>query len=506
MNYMKTEKTVIPVCAYEVSVEEKIELDVNLPDYCADIKRVLRCFVQTNINSTETAGDRVSLKGDVLLRLLYIAEDGKVDCCEQSVALSKYTDIKNMPESAVLVCDVRPLYINTRAVSQRRFNISGNLLVEFKIYSLSVSELCVGFDDGNTETKVQKITAVTNSVMGEKLFDLSETLSLDEKHKSVSRILYTDSYLKNSSCKTVSGKILLKGDMECKVFYISDTKDKTLECITHSMPVSQIIDIPGVEKDFALDMNVSTKSISVTPKTDSTGENRLLDFSLKAEAFVQCTKSGEVCFVKDAFNKKYESKFVFDEENFMCLSDEVDKKKSVNSLLDLSTLAPKEVCDVRIISREITAETKEKEVLLKINHLFSLIFKDEKGKIQYAERNAETLFSLDAGEHGAKFYCMPDVSADNLSASVEGEKVSVKYEVSLKGNLYCMSQIRILKEAVCEETEKSCCNEGTITLYFCNEGENLWDIAKRYNKSEKDIKEENNLDTDTVKADMMLII
>lgn len=506
LSELKTEKITVPMCAFETSAEEKIDLEVNLPDYCADIKRVLRCFADVGINSTEIAGDRISVKGEIIIRLLYVGDDGKVDCYEQTSAFSKHTDAKNMPENPVVLCDVKPLYINSRAASQRRFTVSGNMHVNFKIYSLSESEVCRSSNDKNMETKCGKITAVTNSVMGERLFDMTETLSLDEGKKAVGRVLYVCGEGENITYKSVSGKILLKGDMVLKVVYISDTKDKSIECVKHSMPISQIIEVPGVDKDYTLSVNICTKNITVTPKADSSGKNKLLDFSLKVSAFVEGTKNGEVCYVKDAFNKMYESKFTFEEQPFMLYLGAADKKKSVTNLLDLSALSPKEMLDVRVLSKEVSFVLQEREVLMKVNHIFSLIFTDEKGKIQYAERNADTVFSFDIKENCTKICAKPCVTVEGLTCTVEGDKANVKYDVSVTGSLYAVSEIKVLKEAEYEETVKSFDTEGVLTVYYSCKGERLWDIAKRYNKSEKDIKEENNLDTDVIKADMMLIV
>lgn len=506
VNELKTQKINVPVCAFEVSSEEKIELEVNLPDYCSDIKRVLRCFAEAGINSIETAGDRLSVKGDIVLRLLYVGDDGKIDCLQHTVALSKHTDVKNMPENPIALCEIRPLYINSRAASQRRFTVSGNFLVNFKIYTLRSLDICTGAVDECIETKCEKITAVTQSVVGEKLFDMTETLSLSEDKKAVGRIICCDSRAENITYKAVSGKILLKGDMVTRVLYASDTKDKEFEAVTHRMPISQIVEIAGCEKEFTFDLRVCAVNTSVIAKADSTGENRLLDFVLKVSCFVEGTKSAEVCFVKDAFNKKYEGKFVFDDVELLHDEGVIDKKKSVSSSLDLSSLSPRKIIDVRILSKDCSTEVKDREVLLKINILFALIFTDEKGKIQYAERNADTVFSFETKEKCSKVYCKPNVFVQEPLCSVEGDSVNVKYDLSVSGNLYSVQCRKILKEAECDEKERTADSDGVLTVYYSSEGERVWDIAKRYLKSEKEIKEENNLDTDVIKADMMLII
>lgn len=503
---MKKEKISMPSCVFEVSSEEKIELDVNLPDYCSDIKRVLRCFVTPGINSTQIAGDRLSVKGEVIIRLMYVGEDGKIDCCEQTVALSKHTDVKNMPENPVLICNVKPLYINSRAASQRRFTVSGNLLVTFKVFTVLEKEVAKAVSDDDIEIKCEQIEVVTKSVIGEKTFDMSETVSLDEGQKAVGRVLHTEAKGEISSVKAVNGKILLKGDMKCRVLYVADTKDKSLEVITHSMPINQIIEVAGLESDYKTDISLDTANILVGVKADSSGANKLLEIALKVCAFVVGTKNSEALYIKDAYNKKYESKFLFDDSEFMSFIGSLDKKKSVNATFDLSSQNPKEILDVRVISQDYSLFVNGKDAEIKVNHTFALIFADEKGKIQYAERNGDVSFSYENKNSCEKLYCTPEISAEDISCNLQGDKANVKYDVKLSGNLFKLQNVRMLQSADCDETKLKPKGDEAITVYYCSKGEKIWDIAKRYNTSEKAIKEENSLDTETVKADMMLII
>ena len=56
-------------------------------------------------------------------------------------------------------------------------------------------------------------------------------------------------------------------------------------------------------------------------------------------------------------------------------------------------------------------------------------------------------------------------------------------------------------------TEENKNTEDTaLTLYFCNKGEEIWDIAKKYNTTKQAIQSENSISGDvTEKEDMMLI-
>lgn len=56
------------------------------------------------------------------------------------------------------------------------------------------------------------------------------------------------------------------------------------------------------------------------------------------------------------------------------------------------------------------------------------------------------------------------------------------------------------------DAPKARCEDVALKLYFADEGENVWDIAKRYNTSVRSIIEDNGLEGEQIeKRGMMLI-
>ena len=45
------------------TAEQPIDADITLPDYCPDIRRVLKCLVTPRITAVQTAGDRATADG-----------------------------------------------------------------------------------------------------------------------------------------------------------------------------------------------------------------------------------------------------------------------------------------------------------------------------------------------------------------------------------------------------------------------------------------------------------
>ena len=51
---------------YEGGFEQQVDSEINLPDYCPDIQRILKCTITPKITGVQTAGDRVTADGAAL--------------------------------------------------------------------------------------------------------------------------------------------------------------------------------------------------------------------------------------------------------------------------------------------------------------------------------------------------------------------------------------------------------------------------------------------------------
>ena len=82
------------------TAEQPIDADITLPDYCPDIRRVLKCLVTPRITAVQTAGDRATADGSAGVCVIYTDEQGNVCCFEQTYPFSKYAELKGADETA----------------------------------------------------------------------------------------------------------------------------------------------------------------------------------------------------------------------------------------------------------------------------------------------------------------------------------------------------------------------------------------------------------------------
>jgi LysM repeat protein len=102
--------------------------------------------------------------------------------------------------------------------------------------------------------------------------------------------------------------------------------------------------------------------------------------------------------------------------------------------------------------------------------------------------------------------CICDIELNDfdISHSIINEKsVEVSFNVGIEGVAYDEKIISpVVDISLSDETEK----KPSLTVYFADEGEKLWDIAKKYGSSVETIKAMNKLESDKALKGTRLII
>ena len=62
----------------EVNHECPVDTEYSLPDYCADIQKILKCIVTPQVHTSAVVGDTLTAEGVVDIHVLYL--DAKGEC------------------------------------------------------------------------------------------------------------------------------------------------------------------------------------------------------------------------------------------------------------------------------------------------------------------------------------------------------------------------------------------------------------------------------------------
>lgn len=92
----------------EETVEQPVECDALLPDYCPDIRRILKCtLTPVPVGKTITAG-RLEVEGLATLNILYISAGGEPARGEYKVPFTRMLELHGEAEDPIITVGMLP--------------------------------------------------------------------------------------------------------------------------------------------------------------------------------------------------------------------------------------------------------------------------------------------------------------------------------------------------------------------------------------------------------------
>lgn len=493
-------------CVPLAPAEQSVNLELNLPDYCSDIKRILKCFVSPSVNSLRRQENTVTASGEIVIRLVYVNSEEKIDCFEHKTELSKTAELKDIPESAVISCDCETEYINCRAASRRRISLDGSVCVIFKAHCFGKTEVITQIESSGVQTLQSEEELACITAAGEKCFDMSETASLSQEAEPIGKIIRSQSFAKLESAKAVSGKLLIKGELVTEVVYCADSAEMKPQLFFHTMPISQIVEIPNLSEDDDCLVRLSVRALNLQPRSDSSGSNRLLEIAAKVCAFVKGTAVKSVKMVTDCYSTCCALKADYSYIEVFKKTHTFDVDSSFKKAAELSGRNVASIVDAQCLKASCTVAANGEKLELRVSILAGLIFVDSDSSFQYAEKDVELTIEENLHKRLQKILCEPYITVEKIEATpLGGEKIQFTLNLKGKFNVFSCEQRRVCM-AVGEDENAQSPQRCALIICYPKKGEKLWNIAKHYGSTCKAIADENGISGDEIEEDKMIMI
>lgn len=491
---------------YEISDTQNIEQEIILPDYCKEIKKLLKCTLIPGIHSVSLSGEKATAKGTGVIRVVYLGEGDEVDVFEKSCDLSSSVQMKDVPSASAIKARQKTDFLNCRVMGQRKLLVSAGVSTVFSCFCVGEEKYICESQKESIRTKTQKLECEEISSFFEKTFDMSETVVLNTEHPSVGKIISCDSICTLESKKFSSGKLLLKGEVKIDICYLPEKTANTFHRMTHTMPISQIIDIGEGSQNTEYDVALESKQLLCNLKSDSSGSNRLIELLLRVSAFIAFFEKKHCEVITDCYCTDLEIETDYSQPDFYRPLRRIDETTEQKCEIDFSSPI-KEICFAKCLEVSEKLNCSANRATVSCSALIGIIYLDEKGIPSYCEKNADFEIAYSVMAKCRELSGNLDVDALSVVVSPLGnEKAQVTLNCKVRGRLYCKHESRILKKLSVLEDKPKKDKGAALTVYFPEKGEKLWDIARNHNTTVELIMQENGItDENDVRQQMLLI-
>ena len=490
----------------DLFTELPIECDVLLPDYCPDIMKLLKCCATPVFIKATVEGSSLTVDGYALLELYYISGDMKMRCSEHKAPFSKLLELKTAPENPAVSVSFTVGYINCRAVNQRRVDIRGAMTMNTKMTAeKSESAVC---DAEGSGIQLRKNTVESTCIVGsaEKQFTVREDLELNSGKPPIGVIIRKNAQAKVDECKVISNKIVVRGELMIDLFYLSGD-DETPQSMQYNLPISQIIDLQSVDEDCSCDMRFRVTSLDLQPKPDLDGETTVLAAEVTLCATAKAYRNRKTLPVCDAYSTEYEVGYTERPVTTMHLLSMIDETHEYKEMLDL----PDDVDEVMHLWCNATftgGRLEGNEAVLEGQIILCMFATDNNGEMVYFEKPVD--FTHKAELEGEPENLLADVTMRTTSCKFNAAgsgKIDVCVQIALSGTLCSVEKCSLISELTVDETKPQEKKDGTaLTIYFAQQGECVWDIAKHYHTSVAAVIGENSIEKERLPARTTLLI
>ena len=466
-------------------VEQPVDLDFSLPDYCPDIQKILKCQICPQISSRNISGDKLYVEGTANISLIYLDEEKiSIRCCEHTSPFSVSINLKSSVQDAVILTRTKTEYVNCRAVTPRRLDIHGAFSIFAKVRCKKEKDVVCDIEGEGIEKK--KVLTKCNNVLG---------LDKGSKQPEIEHLLKTTVNVVMQNYKTLQNKVMIDAVANIKVIYISDIEYSNIETLEHTVPISQIIDVEGVQDDCGCDINIEVLNHDISVKSNDNDENNLLSFECKIGVLAIAYEEKDISILNDVYSIDYESEPKFEKVSLSNLADKLNETYMLKSSIDVDNNEISELIDADGELNNVKCFVKDEKINV------CLLAKDSEDIPFYLERLVEFTYEHELNNESDTVLCEENVLLKSCECRLIGKNsVEVIAELEFGAVIYVESKhLSITDIFVDEEKPREKDKKAALTIYYADEGEELWNIAKKYCTSVEKIQNENEIDTDVDK-------
>ena len=500
-------KDCVSVCTtvFQSSAEHSIDCDVTLPEYMPDIVRILRCNAVSGVQSHQINGDRIVAECECLVKVLYICEEGKIRCFDQILHFSKQIELKSADTITDICVGAKTDYVNYRVSGQRKFEVHGAVTVFAKADAKKKYEFINNVNGGAVTARCENDEICDLVSITEKCFAISETVETGTLSEPIGAIISHGAVAIIDELKIISNKIFLKGTMTIRTTFTGQ-ESCGVQTLENTISINQIIESPDIHENCSVDALLSVASLDIRPRFDSAGGKNLLDISatLAFSALCYCTR--QITCIKDAYSTKYESDLKKTIVYMPTLHEKIDDTFLCRGNADFSSGISK-VLSFNCGNTTSSFSVVEDGVVIRGEVTADIIYEDTNGDISFTQRQIPFEYKRPLQANDNVLTCKPHCVATASSyVLVEGNKIDIRIEIHIHGFVFSENEKSIVTEINVDKSKVKAVKTASLTVYFAECDESLWNIAEKYNTTVEAIMRENHLTGNSTEKKCKLLI
>lgn len=489
-----------------------LEDDRNVPDQKPDMSRIILHRGEVKTEEIKTEENRVNVRGRLSLRILYMTEEGTVSRMDGQIPFEEQIyaegvengdNVEVRPELEDLSMDM----INSRKLSVRAL-LSLNIFAE-ELYD---EEMAVElYHEEPIETKKNTLSITEIAIQKKDILRFKEEIEMPQSFPNISEVIWDDVKITGMTFEAQNEQITAQGEIRVFLLYEGEGEDRPLKCFEKTIPFKETIDCQGSRESMIPDIFSHISHNETEVRADFDGEERVICVDLVLDLDIKMYEEEQIEAITDVYGVSKDVKAVMKPGNFSRLMLRTSGKTKLTEQVKLPAGLPDmtEIChsdaEVMIESMQLMEDGVELTGILTVEAIY--LANEEK---ELASFRTEIPFQYEMPAPGISEICTYDVmpSVEQLNVTwLGGREMDVKAVIGFGLLGFCNTEEDTIVDVSIEENDANMMKDlPGIVVYIAGEGEELWNLGKRYCVPLEQIREINHLSTDTLKAGEKVLI
>ncbi len=464
--------------------------DYIVRDNKPDVVRVIYSKGNVRVEDVRAANQGVWITGKLCFSTLYQSDDEnhRLESVNGEVPFQEKVIMDDVEEGDDVVVDMNIEDLSVGIINSRKLVIRAVVNVTARNLEEEDEDIaCAIFEMGYEQKNIDMPMLCLVENVKEQL-RIQKELLLPNSRANIGQLTFYQVDFRNQEVELLDDRMQVKMDAYIWVLYRSETTGD-YECYETVLPLSGEIDVSALRGDEIFWAKLAPLEVEMDIRTDYDGENRMLGLDMIFSVEVQIYREENCQVLEDAYALDKE---LLIERKKTPISQLLMKNVSKIRLLEQEQLEPNQqkILQVCGSSGQVTIDRVQKrengiqvEGVLKVHILYNTT--DDMMPFAHADSNIpfEQFIEIDGFDEDSSYWLDGNIEQlqvnllDNLEFEV---KALIQIAVMAMKRDWISNIISINEEEIDEEMLQK--QPGMIG-YVRRDGEDLWDVAKRYHAS-----------------------
>ena len=479
------------------------ERDLIVPDGKPDMQSVIQIDGNICIDQVDVMQDRITYKGVINVCILYHSVDNSkcVYMMKGTIPVEDFVIMDGVDSDQKIDFDYDVEHMSYNILNERKINVKAILQINVAATASKDTNVITDVNtEGPVQTKEEEIEIVSLGNEKEDKVIVKEDLTVPANKPCIGEILKSSVQIKDEQVKRTDSEIKYNGMLEIATMYKVSGEDD-IQVVTHRVPFEGSIDMPQEDEEMYWNCELSVQPSYMQVAADYDGEDRIIECEFIVSAKYENYNKSSYDTVSDIYcpGKKINTKEK--QLDYMNLKDKVKLEIPKKEAVAIEEGLPE---DVEVFCVEVKPTVEDKEVhdhsvtlqgIMEFKILL-LTRTEDTSSVETIVNMVPFTQEVETSQMPQNTVILPKVKAKDVNVYAQTKReIVLEYLLDCMVDVYEECVLNILEEVDIEDMSKEeLDNYPSMTVYQVKKGDTLWNLAKRFNTTVKDIQELNDID------------